>query len=228
MIHLNLNKGIKTMTNLINDINKDWKKYDNNQQTTFLKSIGYKVVKKELVASLEDNTVSLVDVTATQLNKIKKTVGFDNWSQKQVNAYDKENGTNYAELLQGISCPTARNTMRSDILWYSEYKEEALTVLKERISKDKKPSSLSSLKKHTTAAIRKLEKEIVDANETTEAETTEPEAEEETTEIIKPASEEEYAKAIILMLKDAKKAGKDTKAIIQIMGDMLKAEKLNK
>ena len=30
------------------------------------------------------------------------------------------------------------------------------------------------------------------------------------------------------MLKDAKKAGKDTKAIIQIMGDMLKAEKLNK
>ncbi len=216
------------MTNLINDINKDWKKYDNNQQTTFLKSIGYKVVKKELVASLEDNTVSLVDVTATQLNKIKKTVGFDNWSQKQVNTYDKENGTNYGELLQGISCPTARNTMRSDILWYSEYKEEALTVLKERISKDKKTSSLSSLKKHTTAAIRKLEKEIVDANETTEAETTEPEAEEETTEIIKPASEEEYAKAIILMLKDAKKAGKDTKAIIQIMGDMLKAEKLNK
>ena len=216
------------MTNLINDINKDWKKYDNNQQATFLKSIGYKVVKKELVASLEDNTVSLVDVTATQLNKIKKTVGFDNWSQKQVNAYDKENGTNYGELLQGISCPTARNTMRSDILWYSEYKEEALTVLKERISKDKKTSSLSSLKKHTTAAIRKLEKEIVDANETTEAETTEPEAEEETTEIIKPASEEEYAKAIILMLKDAKKAGKDTKAIIQIMGDMLKAEKLNK
>ena len=216
------------MTNLINDINKDWKKYDNNQQATFLKSIGYKVVKKELVASLEDNSVSLVDVTATQLNKIKKTVGFDNWSQKQVNAYDKENGTNYGELLQGISCPTARNTMRSDILWYSEYKEEALTVLKERISKDKKTSSLSSLKKHTTAAIRKLEKEIVDANETTEAETTEPEAEEETTEIIKPASEEEYAKAIILMLKDAKKAGKDTKAIIQIMGDMLKAEKLNK
>ena len=216
------------MTNLINDINKDWKKYDNNQQATFLKSIGYKVVKKELVESLEDNSVSLVDVTATQLNKIKKTVGFDNWSQKQVNAYDKENGTNYGELLQGISCPTARNTMRSDILWYSEYKEEALTVLKERISKDKKTSSLSSLKKHTTAAIRKLEKEIVDANETTEAETTEPEAEEETTEIIKPASEEEYAKAIILMLKDAKKAGKDTKAIIQIMGDMLKAEKLNK
>ena len=28
--------------------------------------------------------------------------------------------------------------------------------------------------------------------------------------------------------RDAKKAGKDTKAIIQIMGDMLKAEKLNK
>ena len=203
------------MTNLINDINKDWKKYDNNQQTTFLKSIGYKVVKKELVASLEDNTVSLVDVTATQLNKIKKTVGFDNWSQKQVNAYDKENGTNYGELLQGISCPTARNTMRSDILWYSEYKEEALTVLKERISKDKKTSSLSSLKKHTTAAIRKLEKEIVDANETTEAETTEPEAEEETTEIIKPASEEEYAKAIILMLKDAKKAGKIRKQLFK-------------
>ena len=219
---------LKTMSNLINDINKDWKKYDNNQQTTFLKSIGYKVVKKELVASLEDNTVSLVDVTATQLNKIKKTVGFDNWSQKQVNTYDKENGTNYAELLQGISCPTARNTMRSDILWYSEYKEEALTVLKERIAKDKKTSSLSSLKKHTTAAIRKLEKEIVDANETTEAETTEPEAEEEATEIVKPASEEEDAKAIILILKDAKKAGRDTKAIIQIMGDMLKAEKLNK
>ena len=216
------------MTNLINDINKIWKKYDNNQQTTFLKSIGYKVVKKELVASLEDNTVSLVDVTATQLNKIKKIVGFDNWSQKQVKNYDKENGTNYSELLQGISCPTARNTMRSDILWYSEYKNEALTVLKERIEKDKKTSSLSSLKKHTTAAIRKLEKEIADANETTEAEATEPEAEAEVAEVVKPASEEEYAKAIILMLKDAKKEGKDTKAIIQMMGDMLKAEKLNK
>ena len=58
------------MTNLINDINKDWKKFDNNQQTTFLKSIGYKVVKKELVASLEDNSVSLVDITAKQLNKM--------------------------------------------------------------------------------------------------------------------------------------------------------------
>ena len=222
------------MTNLINDINKDWKKYDNNQQTTFLKSIGYKVVKKELVNCLEDNTVSLVDITAKQLNKIKKTVGFDNWSQKQVNAYDKENGTNYGELLQGISCPTARNTMRSDILWYSEYKNEALTVLEERISKDKKTSSLSSLKKHTTAAIRKLEKEIEDAydtmednlNETTEAEATEPEA--EVAEVVKPASEEEYAKAIILMLKDAKKAGKDTKAILQMIQDILKAEKLNK
>jgi hypothetical protein len=214
------------MTDLINNINKDWKKYDNNQQTTFLKSIGYKVVKKDLVTCLEDNSVSLVDVTAKQLNKIKKIVGFDNWSQKQVKNYDKENGTNYGELLQGISCPTARNTMRSDILWFSEYKEEALTVLEERISKDKKTSSLSSLKKHTTAAIKKLEKEIADANETTEAEATEPEA--EATEIVKPVSEEEYAKAIILMLKDAKKAGKDTKAIIQMMGDMLKAEKLNK
>jgi hypothetical protein len=214
------------MTNLINDINKDWKKFDNNQQTTFLKSLGYKVVKKELVTCLEDNTVSLVDITAKQLNKIKKTVGFDNWSQKQVNTYDKENGTNYGELLQGISCPTARNTMRSDILWYSEYKEEALTVLKERIEKDKKTSSLSSLKKHTTAAIRKLEKETADTNETTEAEVAEPEA--EVAEAVKPASEEEDAKAIILILKDAKKAGRDTKAILQMMGDMLKAEKLNK
>ena len=156
------------MTNtLINEINKDWKKYDNNQQATFLKSIGYKAVKSKLVElSLGEavakvfphagDATSLVDVTATQLNKIKKIVGFDNWSQKQVKNYDKENGTNYSELLQGISCPTARNTMRSDILWYSEYKEEALTVLKERIEKDKKTSSLSSLKKHTTAAIRKL------------------------------------------------------------------------
>ena len=215
------------MTNLINDINKDWKKYDNNQQATFLKSIGYKVAKKELVNCLEDNTVSLVDITAKQLNKIKKTVGFDNWSQKQVNAYDKENGTNYGELLQGISCPTARNTMRSDILWYSEYKNEALTVLEERISKDKKTSSLSSLKKHTTAAIKKLEKEIEDAYDTMEDNLNET-TEEEATEIIKPASEEEDAKAIILILKDAKKAGRDTKAILQMMADMLKAEKLNK
>jgi len=226
------------MTNtLINEINKDWKKYDNNQQATFLKSIGYRAVKGKLVdvclgeAVAKEfphagDAVSLVDVTAKQLNKIKKAVGFDNWSQKQVNTYDKENGTNYGELLQGISCPTARNTMRSDIIWYSEYKNEALTVLEERIAKDKKTSSLSSLKKHTTAAIKKLEKEIADANETTEAEATEPEA--EATEIVKPVSEEEYAQAMILMLKDAKKAGRDTKAILQMMGDMLKAEKLNK
>jgi hypothetical protein len=226
------------MTNtLINEINKDWKKYDNNQQATFLKSIGYRAVKGKLVdvclgeAVAKEfphagDAVSLVDVTAKQLNKIKKAVGFDNWSQKQVNTYDKENGTNYGELLQGISCPTARNTMRSDIIWYSEYKNEALTVLEERIAKDKKTSSLSSLKKHTTAAIKKLEKEIADANETTEAEATEPE--EEATEIVKPASEEEYAQAMILMLKDAKKAGRDTKAILQMVGDMLKAEKLNK
>ena len=99
--------------------------------------------------------------------------------------------------------------MRSDIIWWSEYKNEALTVLEERITKDKKTSSLSSLKKHTTAAIKKLEKEIADANETTEAEATEPEA--EATEIVKPVSD-----------------GKDTKAILQMMGDMLKAEKLNK
>ena len=222
---------------LINEINKDWKKYDNNQQATFLKSIGYKAVKGKLVdvclgeAVAKEfphagDAVSLVDVTAKQLNKIKKAVGFDNWSQKQVKNFDKEAGTNYSELLQGISCPTARNTMRSDIIWYSEYKNEALTVLEERIAKDKKTSSLSSLKKHTTAAIKKLEKEIADANETTEAEATEPEA--EATEIVKPVSEEEYAQAMILMLKDAKKAGKDTKAILQMMQDMLKAEKLNK
>ena len=226
------------MTNaLINEINKDWKKYDNNQQTTFLKSIGYRAVKGKLVDVClgeavarefphAGDAVSLVDVTAKQLNKIKKAVGFDNWSQKQVKNFDKEAGTNYSELLQGISCPTARNTMRSDIIWYSEYKNEALTVLEERIAKDKKTSSLSSLKKHTTAAIKKLEKEIADANETTEAEATEPEA--EATEIVKPVSEEEYAQAMILMLKDAKKAGRDTKAILQMVGDMLKAEKLNK
>jgi hypothetical protein len=226
------------MTNtLINEINKDWKKYDNNQQATFLKSIGYRAVKGKLVDVClgeavarefphAGDAVSLVDVTAKQLNKIKKAVGFDNWSQKQVKNFDKEAGTNYSELLQGISCPTARNTMRSDIIWYSEYKNEALTVLEERIAKDKKTSSLSSLKKHTTAAIKKLEKEIADANETTEAEATEPEA--EATEIVKPVSEEEYAQAMILMLKDAKKAGRDTKAILQMMGDMLKAEKLNK
>jgi len=226
------------MTNaLINEINKDWKKYDNNQQATFLKSIGYRAVKGKLVDVClgeavarefphAGDAVSLVDVTAKQLNKIKKAVGFDNWSQKQVKNFDKEAGTNYSELLQGISCPTARNTMRSDIIWYSEYKNEALTVLEERIAKDKKTSSLSSLKKHTTAAIKKLEKEIADANETTEAEATEPEA--EATEIVKPVSEEEYAQAMILMLKDAKKAGRDTKAILQMVGDMLKAEKLNK
>jgi len=222
------------MTNtLINEINKDWKKYDNNQQATFLKSIGHRAVKGKLVDICLSEAVarefphagdatSLVDVTAKQLNKIKKTVGFDNWSQKQVNTYDKENGTNYGELLQGISCPTARNTMRSDIIWWSEYKNEALTVLEERIAKDKKTSSLSSLKKHTTAAIKKLEKEIADANETTEAE-----AEETETEIIKPTfnSVEECAELISNILIEAKNQGYDQKEILTVAAGRLKAKK---
>ena len=208
------------MTNtLINDINNDWKKFDNNQQTTFLKTLGFKVVKKELAACLENDAVSLVDVTAKQLNKIKKTVGFDNWSQKQVKNYDKENGTNYGELLQGISCPTARNTMRSDIIWYSQYKNEAVTVLEERISKDKKTSSLSSLKKHTTAAIKHLEKEVSKATEETTEETTE-EAPNTTPETV-----EDYGIAIAALVLSWQARGYDKGEMIQIAVDVIKSKK---
>jgi uncharacterized protein with beta-barrel porin domain len=91
-----------------------------------------------------------------------------------------------------------------------------------------KINSLESFYKKVKTRIGKTE-ETEETAETSETEETEETAEtEETTEIVKPASEEEYAKAMILMLKDAKKAGKDTKAILQMVGDMLKAEKLNK
>ena len=162
--------------------------------------------------------------TGRELNKALKDTGLKNWSIKKIKKYDEENGTNHSGLLANLKDKTAANTIRSICLhcfnnldaWEAEIKETGTDKI----------NSLESFYKRVKSRIAKTAETDEEAAET--AETAETEETAEVTEVIKPVSEEEYARAIILMLKDAKKDGKDTKAILQMMGDMLKAEKLNK
>tara|TARA_Y100001973_G_C5190706_1_gene330793 strand:+ start:294 stop:947 length:654 start_codon:yes stop_codon:yes gene_type:complete len=215
-----------TTQDLVTFINAGLKRDLNNQEKTFLKTLGYKKEKGKLVwtterlDATEENPEGIAKVTGDLIISISDKCSMKNWSDKKVAAYDKENGTCYSKLLNFITDKTERNTTRSLYRWFAENYNEAMVVLFERHDANKKTTSLESLKKHTISAIKKLEKETSETSETAETE--------ETAEIVKPASEEEDAKAIILILKDAKKAGRDTKAILQMMGDMLKAEKLNK
>ena len=203
-------------------LNTIWKTNENSNNTKNRQLLGLSPITLNKVKVYQFTVFD----TGRQINKALEDTGLKNWSIKKIKKYDEENGTNHSGLLANLKDKTAANTIRSICLhcfknleaWEAEIKETGTDKI----------NSLESFYKKVKTRIGKTE-ETEETAETSETEETEETAEtEETTEIVKPASEEEYAKAMILMLKDAKKAGKDTKAILQMVGDMLKAEKLNK
>ena len=197
-------------------LNTIWKTNENSNNTKNRQLLGLSPITLDKVKVYQFTVFD----TGRQINKALEDTGLKNWSIKKIKKYDEENGTNHAGLLANLKDKTAANTIRSICLhcfnnldaWEAEIKETGTDKI----------NSLESFYKKVKTRIGKT----AETEET--AETAETEETEETAEIVKPVSEEEYARAIILMLKDAKKDGKDTKAILQMMGDMLKAEKLNK
>ena len=201
-------------------LNTIWKTNENSNNTKNRQLLGLSPITLDKVKVYQFT----VFYTGRELNKALKDTGLKNWSIKKIKKYDEENGTNHSGLLANLKDKTAANTIRSICLhcfnnldaWEAEIKETGTDKI----------NSLESFYKRVKSRIAKTAETDEEAAET--AETAETEETAEVTEVIKPVSEEEYARAIILMLKDAKKDGKDTKAILQMMGDMLKAEKLNK
>ena len=201
-------------------LNTIWQNNENSNNTKNRQLLGLSPITLDKVKVYQFT----VFYTGRELNKALKDTGLKNWSIKKIKKYDEENGTNHSGLLANLKDKTAANTIRSICLhcfnnldaWEAEIKETGTDKI----------NSLESFYKRVKSRIAKTAETDEEAAET--AETAETEETAEVTEVIKPVSEEEYARAIILMLKDAKKDGKDTKAILQMMGDMLKAEKLNK
>jgi len=220
-----------TSKDLVTFINAGLKRDLNNQEKTFLKTLGYKKEKGKLVwttetSATEENPEGIAKVTGDLIISISDKCNMKNWSDKKVAAYDKENGTCYSKLLNFIPDQTERNTTRSLYRWFSENYNEAMVVLFERHDANKKTTSLESLKKHTIAAIKKLEKETAETEETVETEET-AETEETETEIIKPTfnSVEECAELISNILIEAKNQGYDQKEILTVAAGRLKAKK---
>ena len=140
------------------------------------------------------------------------------WSQKKMDKFDKENGTQHGLILSEITDKTYANTIRSICLhcWDNLTAwEEAI----ESVTPDYKINSLESFYK----AIKEAMKATDEATETTETGDEATETTDEATETFpEPESVEEFGTAIAALYLAGMAKGFNEKEMAQIATDVMK------
>jgi len=159
--------------------------------------------------------------TGKQVRAALEATGSQKWSQKKMDKYDEENGTNYGLILSEITDKTFANTIRSICLhcW------DNLTAWEEAIASvtpDYKINSLESFYKSIKKAMKATDDTTDEATETTDEAT---ESDDEATETFpEPETVEEFGLAIAALVLAGVARGFDKGEMIQIATDVIKTK----
>ena len=150
-----------------------------------------------------------------------EATGSVKWSQKKMDKFDKENGTQHGLILSEITDKTFANTIRSICLHcYDNLTawEEAI----ESVTPDYKINSLESFYKSIKKAMKATDDTTDEATETTDEAT---ESDDEATETFpEPETVEEFGLAIAALVIAGVARGFDESEMIQIATDVMKTK----
>jgi|TARA_R110000824_G_scaffold758_1_gene4745 hypothetical protein len=196
------------------ELNAIWNKTEKSNDKTNRQLLGLAPVN----CKGEQVTQFTLFYTGKKIRAALDATDSQKWSQKKMDKFDKENGTQHGLILSEITDKTYANTIRSICLhcWDNLTAwEEAI----ESVTPDYKINSLESFYK----AIKEAMKATDEATETTETGDEATETTDEATETFpEPESVEEFGTAIAALYLAGMAKGFNEKEMAQIATDVMK------
>ena len=196
------------------ELNAIWNKTEKSNDKTNRQLLGLAPVN----CKGEQVTQFTLFYTGKKIRAALDATDSQKWSQKKMDKFDKENGTQHGLILSEITDKTYANTIRSICLhcWDNLTAwEEAI----ESVTPDYKINSLESFYK----AIKEAMKATDEATETTETDDEATETTDEATETFpEPESVEEFGTAIAALYLAGMAKGFNEKEMAQIATDVMK------
>ena len=196
------------------ELNAIWNKTEKSNDKTNRQLLGLAPVN----CKGEQVTQFTLFYTGKKIRAALDATDSQKWSQKKMDKFDKENGTQHGLILSEITDKTYANTIRSICLhcWDNLTAwEEAI----ESVTPDYKINSLESFYK----AIKKANKATDETTETTETGDEATETTDEATETFpEPESVEEFGTAIAALYLAGMAKGFNEKEMAQIATDVMK------
>ena len=198
------------------ELNAVWNKAETKTDTLNRQLLGMVpfTINKEQVFQF------IIFETGKQIHEALLATGSKNWSQKKMDKYDKENGTQHGLILSEIKDKTHANTIRSICLHCWENLPAWIQAI-ESVTPDHKINSLESFYKSIKKAMKATETDD-EATETTE--TTETDDDEATEALPEPETVEDFGIAIAALVLAGVARGFDKGEMIQIATDVMKTK----
>ena len=196
------------------ELNAVWNKTETKTDTLNRQLLGMVpfIINKEKVYQF------IIFETGKQIHEALFATDSKNWSQKKIDKFDKENGTQHGLILSEIKDKTHANTIRSICLHCWDNLPAWIEAI-ESVTPDYKINSLESFYK----AIKEAMKATDEATETTETGDEATETTDEATETFpEPESVEEFGTAIAALYLAGMAKGFNEKEMAQIATDVMK------
>jgi|TARA_R110002051_G_scaffold257418_1_gene316396 hypothetical protein len=201
------------------ELNAVWNKTETKTDTLNRQLLGMVpfIINKEKVYQF------IIFETGKQIHEALFATDSKNWSQKKIDKFDKENGTQHGLILSEIKDKTHANTIRSICLHCWDNLPAWIEAI-ESVTPDYKINSLESFYKAIKKAMKATETDD-DATETTETDDDATETTDETTETFpEPETVEEFGLAIAALVLAGVARGFDKGEMIQIATDVIKSK----
>ena len=200
------------------ELNVIWNKTETKTDTLNRQLLGMApvIINKEKVFQF------VIFETGKKTRAALEATGSVKWSQKKMDKFDKENGTNHGLILSEIKDKTYANTIRSICLHcYDNLTawEEAI----ESVTPDHKINSLESFYKSIKKAMKATDDTTDDTTETTD-EATETDDDEATETFPEPETVEDFGIAIAALVLAGVNRGFNKSEMMQIAADVIKSK----
>jgi len=198
------------------ELNVIWNKTETKTDTLNRQLLGMVpfIINKEKVYQF------IICQTGKKIHEALFATDSKNWSQKKIDKFDKENGTNHGAILSEIKDKNHANTIRSICLHCWDNLPAWIQAI-ESVTADHKINSLESFYK----SIKKAMQATDEATETTETDDEATETTDEATETFpEPETVEEFGLAIAALVMAGVARGFDKGEMIQIATDVIKSK----
>ena len=198
------------------ELNVIWNKTETKTDTLNRQLLGMVpfIINKEKVYQF------IICQTGKKIHEALFATDSKNWSQKKIDKFDKENGTNHGAILSEIKDKNHANTIRSICLHCWDNLPAWIQAI-ESVTADHKINSLESFYK----SIKKAMQATDEATETTENDDEATETTDEATETFpEPETVEEFGLAIAALVLAGVARGFDKGEMIQIATDVIKSK----
>ena len=197
------------------ELNAVWNKTETKTDTLNRQLLGMVpfIINKEKVYQF------IICQTGKKIHEALFATDSKKWSQKKMDKFDKENGTNHGLILSEIKDKTYANTIRSICLHCWENLPAWIQAI-ESVTPDHKINSLESFYKSIKKAMKSTESDD-DTTETTETTETTDDA---TETLPEPETVEDFGIAIAALVLAGVSRGFDKGEMIQIATDVIKSK----